>query len=151
MERAWEHYLQAERKELHLRREGLLARLLGAPLPPEVSPNLEVEGEEALLPARVRDQMFLILREAVRNTIAHSGTSTVGVALRINELEASAIVEDGGKGFDPEEARRDGSGGLRCYMEERAALVGGRLRVESTPEAGTRVEVVVPLSEETKG
>jgi signal transduction histidine kinase len=88
--------------------------------------------------------MFLILREAVRNTIAHSGMSAVVVVLRISEEEAIGIVEDDCKGFDPDEAKRDGSGGLR-FMEERAALVGGRLRVEAAPDKGTRVEVVVPL------
>ena len=40
--------------------------------------------------------------------------------------------------------KRNGSGGLR-YMEERATLVGGRLRVESAPDRGTRVAVEVPL------
>lgn len=121
-----------------------LSELLEETLPPEVSHDLTVEGDEALLSARVRDQMFLILREAVRNTVAHSGMSGVEVVLRISEQEAIGIVLDDGRGFDPEEAKRDGSGGLR-FMEERAALVGGRLRLEASPDKGTRVEVVVPL------
>ena len=88
--------------------------------------------------------MFLILREAMRNAMAHSGMGLVRVVLRISEGEATGIVEDDGLGFDPDEAKRNGSGGLR-YMEERATLVGGRLRVESAPDRGTRVAVEVPL------
>jgi signal transduction histidine kinase len=103
-----------------------------------------VEGDEGLLPARTRDQMFLILREALRNAMAHSGMGLVRVVVRVAEGEAIGIVEDDGGGFDPDEAKRDGSGGLR-YMEERTALLGGRLRVESAADRGTRVEVEVPL------
>jgi signal transduction histidine kinase len=124
--------------------EPALSELLEEALPPEVSHDLTVEGDEALLSTRVRDQMFLILREAVRNTIPHSGMSAVVVALRISEQEAIGIVKDDGRGFDPEDAKRDGSGGLR-FMEERAALVGGWCRVEAAPDKGTRVEVVMPL------
>ena len=51
MERAWEHYLQAERKELRLRREGLLARLLGAPLPDESMAELALVTAEDRLKA----------------------------------------------------------------------------------------------------
>ena len=51
MEWAWEHYLQAERKELRLRREGLLARLLGAPLPDESMAELALVAAEDRLKA----------------------------------------------------------------------------------------------------
>src|SRR5215213_8125973 len=109
--------------------EPALSELLEEALSPEISYELEVEGDEGLLPARMRDQMFLILREAVRNAMAHS---------------AIGIVEDDGGGFDPDAAKRNGWGGLR-YMEERTTLVGGRLWVESAPGRGTRVAVEVPL------
>ena len=124
--------------------EPALSELLEEALSPEISHELKVEGDESLLPARTRDQMYLILREAVRNAMAHSGIGLVRVALRITEGEAIGIVEDDGGGFDPDEAKRNGSGGLR-YMEERATLVGGRLRVECAPDRGTRVVVEVPL------
>jgi signal transduction histidine kinase len=121
-----------------------LSELLQEALSPEISYELEVEGDEGLLPPRTRDQMFLILREAMRNAMAHSGMGLVRVALRITEGEVIGIVEDDGGGFDPDEAKRNGSGGLR-YMEERATLVGGRLQVESAPDRCTRVAVEVPL------
>jgi signal transduction histidine kinase len=125
--------------------EPALSELLEEAVSPEISHELEVEGDEGLLPARTRDQMFLILREAVRNAVAHSGMGLVRVVLRISEGEAMGIVEDDGGGFDPDEVKqRDGSGGL-LYMEERATLVGGRLRLESAPDRGTRVAVEVPL------
>jgi signal transduction histidine kinase len=124
--------------------EPALSELLEEALSPEIGHELGVEGDEGLLPARTRDQMFLILREAVRNTVAHSGSSLVRVAVRVADGEVIGVVEDDGGGFDPDGARRDGSGGL-TYMEERTALLGGRLRVESVPGRGTRVAVEVPL------
>lgn len=124
--------------------EPALSELLEEALSSEISYELEVEGDEDLLPARTRDQMFLIIREAVRNAMAHSGTDLVRVALRITEGEAIGIVEDDGGGFDPDEAKRNGWGGL-LYMEERATLVGGLLRVKSAADRGTRIAVEVPL------
>lgn len=124
--------------------EPALSELLEEALSPEISYELEVQGDEGLLPARTRDQMFLILREAVRNAMAHSGMGLMRIVLNITEGEAIGIVEDDGGGFDPDEAKRNGSSGLR-YMEERATLVGGRLRVASAPDRGTRVAVEVPL------
>jgi signal transduction histidine kinase len=88
--------------------------------------------------------MFLVLRGAVRNAAAHSGGELVRIAVRIADGKVIGVVEDDGGGFDPEGVRRDGSGGL-TYMEERTALVGGRLRVEPAPDGGTRVAVEVPL------
>ena len=51
MEEAWEHYMQAERKDLRPRRAGLLARLLGAPLPHESLTELARLAEEDRLRA----------------------------------------------------------------------------------------------------
>jgi signal transduction histidine kinase len=124
--------------------EPALSELLEEALSPETSYELEVQGDEGLLSVTTRDQMFLILREAVRNAMAHLGMGLVRIMLKITEGEAIGIVEDDGGGFDPDEAKRNGSGGLR-YMEERATLMGGRLRVESAPDRSTRVAVEVPL------
>ena len=52
-------------------------------------------------------------------------------------------VEDGGAGFDPASARGASTG--LSGMEERARLLGGALRVESAPGAGTRVTAELPV------
>ena len=130
----WRPSVVAERNSWGLsRKEGLepaLSELLEDTLSPEVSLEITVEGEEGLLSPAIRDQLFLILREAVRNALAHSGMSTLGVAARVTEREAVGLVEDDGSDF----------------MEERAALVGGQCLIVSVPSKGTRVEVVVPAS-----
>jgi signal transduction histidine kinase len=127
--------------------DGLDSPLLGVlreVLPPGVKSNLTVEGDWKHLTPRTRDQIYLILREAIRNAASYSGASRVMVEVRVDAEEAWAIVEDDGTGFDPEAALRMGGSGLR-FMEERAEMVGGRCRVYSGSGTGTRVEVRVPL------
>ena len=69
------------------------------------------------------------------------------VEVKVTGEEAVAVVEDDGRGFDPEEAKqRDGSG--IGFMEERAELVGGSCSINGGPGRGTRVEFHVPLETE---
>jgi signal transduction histidine kinase len=59
------------------------------------------------------------------------------------------LVEDNGVGFDPAQVtgrREDGRLGI-LGMQERAALIGGDLRIESQPGRGTRVLLTVPVGE----
>ena len=65
------------------------------------------------------------------------------------------IVEDDGRGFDPDEVvphtdgdgNRSGSSTLGLIgMRERVALVGGTLAIESAPGNGTTVFVRVPVA-----
>lgn len=88
--------------------------------------------------------MFLVVREAVRNAVSHSGASIVRVELGITANKIIGIIKDNGVGFDPEEAGRGDRGGL-AYMKERAQLLEGSCVVSSVPGKGTRTEVVLPL------
>ena len=101
-----------------------------------------------MVPPLGRDHLFLAVREAVRNAVAHSGARRIGVELTITGERVVGVVEDDGRGFDPEKVRREGLGGL-AFMEERARLVGGTCTVRSDGREGTRVEVVVPLGVRT--
>ncbi len=121
-----------------------LSELLRNLVPPGMAQELRVEGDEGLVPPRVRDQLFLIVREAVRNTVAHSRASRINVELVVTGERIVGVAEDDGRGFDPEKAGREDSGGL-AFMEERARLVGGTCTVRSVAREGTRIEVLIPL------
>lgn len=101
-----------------------------------------VTGDESLVPPHVGNQVFLVLREAVRNAVNHAGCGSVAVELKITNERVIGTVEDDGRGFETDGAG-DG-GGLRS-MEERASLVGGTFRLRSGPGEGSKVEVMVPL------
>ncbi|MDX6381657.1 MAG: hypothetical protein QOI57_2681 [Rubrobacteraceae bacterium] len=124
-----------------------LSQVLREVLWPEIEYRLHVHGDEEHLTPRTCDQLYLAIREAIRNAATHSGGSCVVVEVRVSAEEALAIVEDDGRGFDLEEAKQSDGSGIR-FMEERAELVGGICSVYARPDVGTRVEFHVPLKVE---
>jgi signal transduction histidine kinase len=124
--------------------EAALSELLRDVVPPEMEGKLSVMGDEDAVSDEVREQLFLVLREAVRNTVSHSEASRVSVEVRTDREGISGAVEDDGRGFDRKAPERSEVGGL-AYMAERASLLGGICSIESAPGKGTRVETSFPL------
>jgi len=106
--------------------------------------GLSVEGDEGAVPDEVREQLYLVLREAVRNAVSHSGASKVSVNVRTDRQRIVGVVEDDGRGFERKSRERTEAGGL-AYMAERASLMGGTCSIESALGEGTRVETSFPL------
>jgi signal transduction histidine kinase len=134
----------SEHEEDELELEAALSELLRDVVPPEMEGKLSVVGDEGAVSAEVREQLFLVLREAVRNTVSHSGASKVSVEVRTNEDRIVGVVKDDGRGFGRRPPERTEAGGL-AYMAERASLLGGSCSIESAPGEGTRVETSFPL------
>ena len=122
-----------------------LSELLQNTVPPGMDCELSVVGEEeALVPEEVREQLFLVLREALRNTVSHSGASKVTVRVVVEQSAIAGFVEDNGQGFDRKKTEPAESGGL-AYMADRASLLGGVCSIDSSPGGGTRVKSSFPL------
>ena len=86
------------------------------------------------------------LREHQQSIAKHAEASAVTVLLRFTPGTVSLLVEDDGRGFD---ANTRGLGGWGLLgMQERASLLGGQCRVDSTAGEGTRVWTTVPLPAE---
>lgn len=94
----------------------------------------------------VSEQITRIVREALRNAGGHGGATQVIVRLQATETHGSITIADDGRGFDPETPVSDGRGhfGL-SIMRARAARIGGRLDVNSTPGRGTVVALEWPV------
>ena len=93
------------------------------------------------LDARTQAAAFRVAQEALHNALRHSGASEISVTLSRARSRVILEVADDGAGFDTGLA----SGGLGlASMRDRAAAVGGSLRVTSAPGAGTRVRLAVP-------
>ena len=93
------------------------------------------------LDPRVQAAVFRVAQEALHNALRHAGASEVSVALSRTARRVILQVSDDGTGFDTGLA----SGGLGlASMRERAAAVGGALRISSAPGAGTQVRLAVP-------
>ena len=96
--------------------------------------------------------VFYIAEEAVNNARKHAEASHIWV--RLHPLDAGLAIleiEDDGGGFDLEDVDSDyekrGSLGM-VNMRERAELVNGRVKIDSALGRGTRVSVIIPLTED---
>lgn len=113
----------------------------------EAQISLRVSGDESWATYAVLDEVFLILREALRNALQHGSPEHVLIAVNVTPQELTARVQDDGRGFvvpDPADNATARTAGL-ASMRERAALLGGRLLVTSAPGRGTCIELYVSL------
>lgn len=101
--------------------------------------------EPVSLDKGIEDQLFRILQESVSNTLRHAKASTLDVLLIRREKLVIMRVTDDGVGFNPETAK-PGSYGL-LNIRERAAQIGGQLKLVSLPNKGTSLEIKVPILE----
>jgi two-component system CheB/CheR fusion protein len=102
----------------------------------------------ARLSSEAETNIYRIAQEALNNIYKHAEAGRAGVILEGRENHAVLIVEDDGKGFDPDEVTNTSKGLGLISMRERASLTGGRLEIQSAPGQGTTVFVRVPMNEE---
>jgi two-component system NarL family sensor kinase len=105
--------------------------------------NFEFSGEGRHLPLRVELSLYRIAHEALNNVAQHAHAGHVHLGLVIASDRARLVVEDDGQGFDPSQTPKDRYGLIG--INERVKLLGGVLKLETSPGQGTRVEVDVPL------
>jgi DNA-binding NarL/FixJ family response regulator len=110
-----------------------------------VKPEIASTGDERLLAPEVGAVIQRLLRVAFDNIWTHSAAKHVRVLLDFGLHVFTLIIEDDGKGFDPDDvdllsAGRVGLAGIA----ERLRVVGGSLRIESAANHGTRVWGIVP-------
>lgn len=111
--------------------------------------SVDILGEEHTLDEAVRITIFRIIQESLNNIIKHAQASHVDVSLDFREKNVRIRVRDNGTGFDLDLVRltRVGRTSLGLAgMEERAALLGGTVSIQSRPGYGTEVEAVIPYS-----
>jgi signal transduction histidine kinase len=106
----------------------------------------EFECEQTLPPLtpRAQAEALRIAREALNNVRRHADATVVRVRASVEAGRLVVMVGDNGRGFDP------GAVGPTAFglagMRERASLIGGELRIDSRPQGGTRVSLLVPLA-----
>jgi signal transduction histidine kinase len=108
--------------------------------------HLVVLGDETWASPAIIDEAFLIVREALRNALAHGAPQSVVVGVEVTRRELRAWVDDDGTGFAVGDAESPAAGTGLATMRERAALLGGTVAITSKNGRGTSVELSVPLS-----
>ena len=112
--------------------------------PDSIAVKFSVVGDVREMHPIVRDEIYRIGYEAIRNAYKHSGAKQLEVVLRYSH-DLAVSVKDNGGGIEQAVLNKgkDGHFGLQG-MRERAARIGGRLTVNSSAKSGTEITVVVP-------
>jgi signal transduction histidine kinase/ligand-binding sensor domain-containing protein len=113
-------------------------------VPSSMAVTFSVVGDARELHPIVRDEVYRIGYEAIRNACTHSGASRLEVELRYAH-DLALRVSDNGIGIDPAivDRGKDRHFGLQG-MRERAARIGGNLALMSSPGSGTEIKLRVP-------
>jgi signal transduction histidine kinase len=109
--------------------------------------RVDIHNEECDLDDAVKITIFRIIQESLNNVIKHSQATHVNIHLHYEEKNVRINVFDNGIGFDRSQVqeRRASRPSLGLAgMEERAALLGGAVTVQSRPGYGTEVEALIP-------
>ena len=109
--------------------------------------HLAIEGSPRNLHPILRDEVYRIAREAVRNAFSHAQARKIEAEITYGERLLRLRIRDDGRGMDPEivEEGRDGHYGLPG-MRERAKRIGGQLNIWTGAGAGTEIELSIPGS-----
>ena len=95
------------------------------------------------LPADIRHGLFMVVKEALHNSVKHSGATEITLAVRLEGNRLHLSVADNGRGFTA--AKSDGlADGLR-NMKQRVTDLGGECTITSQPDTGTNVRVELDL------
>lgn len=91
--------------------------------------------------------LFRICQEFIQNSIKHAECSQIGIDIHYDHIPFAMQLHDNGRGFDVNEqlAHERGSG-IR-NMINRARMLGGLLKIQSSPGAGTSVHLSLPINQ----
>ena len=106
----------------------------------------KIKGEDKRLSPEQRTVFFRIAQEALTNAVRHSEATQLHILLEYQSEKTILIIQDNGIGFDVEKAltpNKDNPCWGLLGMQERASLIGARLRIESQPEHGACVELML--------
>jgi signal transduction histidine kinase len=112
--------------------------------------GFEVEADlqpvDHLLQLDEKLALYRVIQEALSNAIRHSGAHSAQLSLGVRDGMVYVVVEDDGQGFSGRKVRERGRGLGLLSMQERTAMIGGRITVDSAPGEGTRVSIHVPVA-----
>ena len=105
--------------------------------------SIESDGidDETMMPGEIRQNIFLVFKEAVNNMIKYAEATNCETKMAIRHHHFTLKITDNGKGTD---GTVKGTGDGWKNMQKRVASLDGRLTIDSSPDKGTRVDVNLP-------
>jgi signal transduction histidine kinase len=116
-----------------------------------VKVDFHASSEITRLPPHLETMLFRIAQEAISNILRHAHAGKVGIRLWTAEEQVWLEIKDDGQGFDIEKTTERAVDQKQLGLlgiQERASLVHGGVKIVSSPESGTRLQVHIPLPAE---
>lgn len=110
----------------------------------KVACRFQAQCSSAISDPSLNLNLYRIAQEAVANALKHGAPGNILIRLHRDKARVEMCIQNDGKEYSPASGGRAGIG-LRI-MENRARLIGGKLRVEPGPSGGTNVQCEVPIS-----
>jgi len=112
-----------------------------------IASSFECSKDLVSLDTWVEHELFMALREILRNAILHAHPRAISVEILCRDALLEIVVDDDGCGFDPEHVGQEGAihFGLKG-LQERMALIGGVCIIESIVGQGTSVRLRLPVN-----
>jgi len=108
-----------------------------------IKPHLELPDDVGFLDHDLQVALYRSVQEALHNLAKHSRAGNFTVRLSASANKVSLSIEDDGIGFSPRTAQERGYG--LTGMRERAAALGGSMKVRSERGKGTQIHIVFPF------
>lgn len=106
--------------------------------------DVPMELSAITLPAELRHNLFLVVKEAFHNVLKHSHASEVRMQVAVASLRMQIVIQDNGIGFNLPSARK--GNGLE-NMAKRMESLGGRFHVMAAPQQGTKLTIELELKD----
>jgi two-component system NarL family sensor kinase len=103
-----------------------------------------ITGADQPLPVRAEAALLRVAQEAITNVVRHAQARMLTITFAATAQDVRLTIEDDGRGFEPTHLPADRYG-LRG-MHERVKLLGGKLNIRSSPDAGTHITIIVPVT-----
>jgi ligand-binding sensor domain-containing protein/signal transduction histidine kinase len=141
-------FLIQEMYPIALQEKGLTAVLFEYLYEWENRNNIRVHlsaNHEQRLPLEIEQALYRITQESLANVARHSCANQMTIELSYSAETVEMVISDDGCGFNLDQ--KPAGVGLRT-MQERAIMIGGSLKIETTPGGGTRIRVSVPIQKQ---
>lgn len=112
----------------------------------KIQVKFNTHGLKGRLPNVLELNIYRMIQEMVNNTLKHAEAQKITIQLMRLDDVLNVIVEDNGKGFQVEEARKKGGMGL-MNIRARVNVLNGTMDIDSNPKSGTTYSIDLPLNE----
>jgi len=115
---------------------------------PGTSIQLNLTGMERRLEPYLEVLVFRAIQELLGNAVRHSQASEVRLQVDLGDNALKVMIDDNGKGFDPEILKERTNMGIKV-VRDRVEMVGGEFKLDSRIGEGTRISFTIPLQDKT--